>query len=96
MSGVGGTRTRAGSRRSVCWAVATAARSTALGLGLGIAALSTLGTLASEDSFHALGSAAAGSICSKSMAVGLHYLKCSHFTRARAKKTLKMISVKLY
>ena len=35
------------------------------------------GTLASEDSFHAVRSAAAGSICSKSMAVGLCYLNAT-------------------
>ena len=41
--------------------------------------LSTLGTLASGDSFHVVRSAAAGSICSKSMAVGFCYPRCDHF-----------------
>ncbi len=51
-----------------------------LGSGLVLALRSTehSGPLASEDSFHAFRSAAAGSICSKSMAVGLCYLKCEH------------------
>ena len=66
MSGVVGTRTRDGSRRSVCWAVASvAARSTALGLGRGIAQLAAATACSAHCSHCSLRASSQGRLSSQ-------------------------------